>query len=55
MESEEKWKLVVFDTSDNTEKSFLLGAPDYEKERLVELLAEIHPEYEVIKLVRAAA
>ena len=52
MESEEKWKLVVFDTSDNTEKSFLLEAPDYEKERLVELLAEIHPEYEVIKLAQ---
>jgi|TARA_Y100000034_G_C6867297_1_gene395436 hypothetical protein len=55
MESEKQWKLVVFDTSDNTEKNLLLEAPDYEKERLVELLTEIHPEYDVIKLVRVAA
>ena len=52
MGSEERWSLAVLDTSDNTEKSFLLKALDYEKERLIELLAEVHPEYNIIKIER---
>ena len=46
------WRLVVRDTSDDTEKNFLLKAPDYTKERLIELLAEVHPEYNIIKIER---
>ena len=53
MESDELWKLAVFDTSDNTEKNFLMKAPDYEKERLLEILKEIHPEYDNVKLDKA--
>jgi len=52
MESDQLWKLTVLDTRDNTEKNFLMKALDYEKERLIEILAEVHPEYNIIKIER---
>ena len=55
MESEQLWKLTVLDTSDNTEKNFLMKAPDYKKERLMEILAEVHPEYNNVELHRVTS
>ena len=46
------WKVAVLDTSNNTEKNFLLKAPDHTKEGLIEILAEVYPEYNIIKLER---
>ncbi len=44
------WKVMVLDTGENTEKNFLIEALDYKKERLIEILSEIHPEYDNISL-----
>jgi len=51
-ETVDLWRLAVLDTSDNTEKNFLLKAPDHTKEGLIEILAEVHPEYNIIKIER---
>ena len=50
MEFEQCWKLAVLDTSDNTEKKFLIRTTDYEKERLIEILLDVHPEYAKIRV-----
>lgn len=50
MEFEQLWKLAVLDTSDNTEKRFLIRTTDYEKERIIEILLDVHPEYAKIRV-----
>jgi len=50
MEFEQCWKLAVLDTSDNTEKKFLIRTTGYEKERLIEILLDVHPEYAKIRV-----
>ena len=50
MEFEQCWKLAVLDTSDNTEKKFLIKTAGYEKERLIEILLDVHPEYAKIRV-----
>ena len=50
MEFEQCWKLAVLDTSDNTEKKFLIKTTGYEKERLIEILLDVHPEYATIRV-----
>jgi uncharacterized protein involved in tolerance to divalent cations len=50
MEFEQCWKLAVLDTSDNTEKKFLIKTTGYEKERLIEILLDVHPEYAKIRV-----
>ena len=50
MEFEQLWKLAVLDTSDNTEKKFLIGTTDYKKERIIEILLDVHPEYATIRV-----
>ena len=50
MEFEQLWKLAVLDTSDNTEKKFLIGTTDYKKERIIEILLDVHPEYAKIRV-----
>jgi ribosomal protein L31 len=50
MEFEQCWKLAVLDTSDNTEKKFLIKTTGYEKERLIEILLDVHPEYDKIRV-----
>ena len=50
MEFEQRWKLAVLDTSDNTEKKFLIRTTGYEKERLIEILLDVHPEYAKIRV-----
>ena len=46
------WKVEVYDTSDETEKTFLIDALEYKRERLIEILSEVHPEYNIIKLYK---
>ena len=50
MEFEQLWKLAVLDTSDNTEKKFLIRTTGYEKERIIEILLDVHPEYATIRV-----
>ena len=50
MEFEQCWKLAVLDTNDNTEKKFLIKTTGYEKERLIEILLDVHPEYAKIRV-----
>ena len=50
MEFEQCWKLAILDTSDNTEKKFLIKTTGYEKERLIEILLDVHPEYAKIRV-----
>ena len=50
MEFEQVWNVAVFDTSDNTEKKFLIKTTGYEKERLIEILLDVHPEYATIRV-----
>jgi len=50
MEFEQCWKLAVLDTSDNTEKKFLIKTTGYEKERIIEILLDVHPEYATIRV-----
>ena len=44
------WKVSLLDTSDNTEKSFLLRAEDYEREKIIEILLDVHPEYAKLRV-----
>jgi hypothetical protein len=50
MEFEQLWSLVVLDTNDNTEKKFLIRTTGYEKERIIEILLDVHPEYAKIRV-----
>ena len=50
MEFEQLWRLIVVDTNDNTEKRFLIRTTDYEKERIIEILLDVHPEYATIRV-----
>jgi len=50
MEKGDIWEVIVFNTKDKTEQTFLIEALDYKKERLIEILSEIHPEYDNIRL-----
>ena len=50
MEFEQLWKVAVLDTSDNTEKKFLIKTTGYEKERIIEILLDVHPEYAKIRV-----
>lgn len=43
------WRALVFNAETQMEQSFVLQAP-YGEERILEVLAEVHPEYETIKL-----
>ena len=44
------WKVLVLDTSDNTEKSFRLKAESYTPKRIIEILLDVHPEYDNIRV-----
>jgi hypothetical protein len=50
MEFEQLWSLVALDTNDNTEKKFLIGTTGYKKERIIEILLDVHPEYAKIRV-----
>jgi len=50
MEFEQLWKVAALDTSDNTEKKFLIKTTGYEKERIIEILLDVHPEYAKIRV-----
>tara|TARA_Y100000310_G_C20126821_1_gene554021 strand:- start:329 stop:514 length:186 start_codon:yes stop_codon:yes gene_type:complete len=50
MEKGDIWEVIVFNTKDKAEQTFLIEALDYKKERLIEILSEIHPEYDNIRL-----
>ena len=50
MEFEQLWSLVALDTNDNTEKKFLIRTTGYEKERIIEILLDVHPEYAKIRV-----
>jgi len=44
----EFWKISVFNKETNKEESFLVQAP-YKAPRIIEILSEVHPEYENIR------
>jgi len=50
MEFEQLWEVAVLDTTDNTEKKFLIKTGGYEKERIIEILLDVHPEYATIRV-----
>ena len=50
MEKGDIWEVTVFNTRDKIEQAFLIEALDYKKERLIEILSEVHPEYDNIRL-----
>jgi len=43
------WKVTVFNKETNLEESFLVQAP-YNRTRIIEILAEVHSEYENIRI-----
>jgi hypothetical protein len=49
----EMWKVVVFDTTRQIDKSFLIKAIGYERERLLEILIEVYPQYNNIRIGKA--
>ena len=53
MKSDEIWKVVVFDTTHQIDKSFLIKAIGYERERLLEILIEVYPQYNNIRIEKA--
>ena len=44
------WEVSLLDTSDDTEKSFVLKAEGFERERIIEILLDIHPEYAKLRV-----
>ncbi len=43
------WRVTVFNKGKDLEESFLVQAP-YEGPKIIEILAEVHPEYENIRV-----
>jgi len=43
------WRATVHNLATETEQTFIVQAP-YDEVRVLEILAEVHPEYETIKL-----
>ena len=43
------WRVTVFNKEKNLEESFLVQAP-YEGPKIIEILTEVHPEYENIRV-----
>tara|TARA_Y100000034_G_C6813689_1_gene365890 strand:+ start:634 stop:837 length:204 start_codon:yes stop_codon:yes gene_type:complete len=44
------WEVSLLDTSDDTEKSFVLKAENYERKRIIEILLDVHPEYAKLRV-----
>ena len=43
------WNVEIFNKEKNREETFLVQAP-YEKDRIIEILKEVHPEYDNIRI-----
>ena len=48
----EFWNIIVFNKDKNLEENIIIQAP-YNAQRIIEILAEVHPEYENIRASKA--